>query len=90
MTRNRGCSLFNVVRDPTEASAFAWHMLRDRKLAARKFPSIIIRSKANLYSLDFHAEQQPNPLSRVTLGSDLDVFRNAPDLVDWRYSRERC
>ncbi len=76
----------NVLADPAGAGAFAWHMLRDRKLAERKFPSIIIRSRANLYSLDFHAEQQPNPQSRVTLGGDCDPLGVPRIRVDWRYT----
>ncbi len=47
----------NVATGPFDAAGFAWHMLTDRKLAERKFPSIIIKPKANLFSLDFHAEQ---------------------------------
>jgi choline dehydrogenase-like flavoprotein len=76
----------NVVADPFGAVKFAWHMLRDRKLAERKFPSIIIRSRANLYSLDFHAEQQPNPASRVTLGGEVDALQMPRLHVDWRYT----
>jgi choline dehydrogenase-like flavoprotein len=77
----------NIAARPLDVLTFAWHMLRDRKLADRKFPSIIIRSRANLYSLDFHAEQQPNPESRVTLGSGSDCF-DVPRLsIDWRYTR---
>ena len=78
--------LINVVTNPADAAAFAWHMLRDRKLAERKFPSIIIRSRANLYSLDFHAEQQPNPQSRITLGCDRDALGVPRIRVDWRYT----
>jgi choline dehydrogenase-like flavoprotein len=76
----------NVVSDPFEAVGFAWHMLKDRKLAERKFPSIIIRSKANLYSLDFHAEQWPNPESRVTLAQDRDPLGMPRLRIDWRYT----
>jgi choline dehydrogenase-like flavoprotein len=76
----------NVLRDPLEAMGFGWHMLRDRKFAERKFPSIIIRSKANLFSLDFHAEQEPNPDSRVRLGSACDALQMPQLHVDWRYS----
>ncbi len=76
----------NVLGDPFEAAAFAWHMLRDRRLAERKFPSIIIRSKANLYSLDFHAEQEPNPSSRVRLGAERDALGMPRVHVDWHYS----
>jgi choline dehydrogenase-like flavoprotein len=63
-------------------------MLRDRKLAERKFPSIIIRSKANLYSLDFHAEQQPNPASRITLSERLDALGMPQIRIDWRYTAD--
>ena len=77
----------NIVARPFDAFSFAWHMLRDRKLADRKFPSIIIRSRANLYSLDFHAEQHPNPESRVTLAGGSDIF-DVPRLkIDWRYTK---
>jgi choline dehydrogenase-like flavoprotein len=77
----------NIAARPFDAFSFAWHMLRDRKLADRKFPSIIIRSRANLYSLDFHAEQHPNPESRVSLDSAKDVF-DVPRLkIDWRYTK---
>ncbi len=76
----------NVLRDPLEAAEFAWHMLRDRKLAARKFPSIIVRSKANLYSVDFHAEQLPDPASRVLLDHTLDALGTPRLRIDWRYT----
>ncbi len=79
--------LGNIAAQPFDAFSFAWHMLRDRKLADRKFPSIIIRSSANLYSLDFHSEQQPNAESIVSLGSGSDVF-GVPRLnIDWRYTK---
>lgn len=77
----------NVMYAPTDAFAFALHMLRDRRLAERKFPSIIIRPRTSLFSLDFHAEQQPNPLSRVTLGDQVDALGMPQLTVDWRYTR---
>ena len=78
--------LVNVARGPLDAVGFAWHMLRDRKLAGRKFPSIIIRSKANLFSVDFHAEQQPNPASRITLTDARDALGMPRLNIDWRYT----
>ncbi len=78
--------LRNAALRPHEAIGFAWHMLRDRRLAERKFPSIIIRSRANLYSLDFHAEQQPNPASRITLSDSLDEFGMPRLKIDWRHT----
>jgi choline dehydrogenase-like flavoprotein len=79
--------VLNVIVGPFDAVAFAWHMFRDRKMAERKFPSIIIKSKANLYSLDFHGEQEPNPLSRVTLDDQLDPLGVPRIKVDWRYTQ---
>ncbi len=77
----------NVATRPFDAFAFAWHMLRDRKLAVRKFPSIIIKSRGNLYSIDFHAEQVPNPASRVTLNPESRDELGMPRLhIDWRYT----
>jgi choline dehydrogenase-like flavoprotein len=76
----------NVAAGPFDAAAFGWHMLKDRKFAERKFPSIIIKSKANLFSLDFHAEQQPNPQSRITLTQALDPLGLPRLNVDWRYT----
>lgn len=77
----------NVASAPLDAVGFAFHMLRDRMLAERKFPSIILRSRANLFSLDFHAEQQPNALSRVMLGEDRDALDMPRLVVDWRYTQ---
>ncbi len=76
----------NVLAGPFDAAGFAWHMLRDRLLAERKFPSIIVKPKANLFSLDFHAEQQPNPDSRVTLTGEVDALGMPRLAIDWRYT----
>jgi choline dehydrogenase-like flavoprotein len=78
----------NVLRQPLDAMEFAWMMLRKRKLAERKFPSIIVRSRANLYSIDFHAEQQPNASSRVTLEERQDALGMQRLRIDWRYTAE--
>jgi len=78
----------NVVTGPVEAASFTWHMVRDRMLAERKFPSIIINSKANLYSIDFHAEQYPNAASRVLLDDTVDALGMPRIKIDWRYLPE--
>lgn len=76
----------NVMIGPFDAAGFAWHMLKDRTLAERKFPSIIIKPKANLFSLDFHAEQQPTPESRVVLMTEVDALGMPRLRADWRYT----
>jgi choline dehydrogenase-like flavoprotein len=77
----------NVLGGPHEVIGFGHHMLRDRFLAARKFPSIIVKSTAGHYSLDFHAEQEPAAESRVSLGQDRDELGMPRLLVDWRYTQ---
>lgn len=77
----------NLLRDPGQAIAFAWQMLTQRRLAERKFPSIIVRPRSGRYSLDFHAEQEPNPLSRVTLSDEVDALGVPRLRIDWRYTR---
>jgi choline dehydrogenase-like flavoprotein len=76
----------NAATDPLSTVRFLTHWLRRRTLAERKFPSIIIRPRTNLFSLDFHAEQVPNPDSRITLGTKTDRFGNRQVRVDWRYT----
>lgn len=76
----------NLATDLPGTAAFGWHLFTRRKLAARKFPSIIVHPKANRFSLDFHAEQQPNRESRVTLTSARDALGMPQLLVDWRHA----
>jgi choline dehydrogenase-like flavoprotein len=77
----------NVLGGPHEVIVFGSHMLRDRLLAARKFPSIIVKSTAGHYSLDFHAEQEPSAHSRVSLAQERDELDMPRLLVDWRYTQ---
>lgn len=78
--------LANVARDPIGVARFAQGMLLGRKLAARKFPSIVVTPRSGAFSLDFHAEQEPNPESRVQLGADVDAWGMPRLLVDWQYT----
>lgn len=78
--------LRNVLLGAPATARFMWHMLTERKLAARKFPSIIVQPRNHRYSLDFHAEQEPNPDSRVTLGNEVDALGMRRLHIDWRYT----
>lgn len=66
--------------------AFGLEWLRERILARRKLPSIVLRSRDNAYSLHFDAEQRPNPDSRVFLGEELDELGQRRLVVDWRHT----
>ncbi len=75
----------NIAATPLHTAGFLLHWLRRRTLAARKFPSIIVRPPGGTYSLDIHAEQFPNPDSRVTLAGSRDALGVPRLRVDWRH-----
>lgn len=78
----------NVAFAPFSAAQFAARMLTGRFLAERKIPSLVVKSKAGLFSIDFHAEQIPNFESRITLTDDADAFGMPRIKIDWRYTRQ--
>ena len=78
--------LRNVATDARGTAGFLLHWLRHRTLAARKYPSVIVAPRDNRYSLDFHAEQEPNPMSRVSLTQERDALGQQRVLVDWRHT----
>jgi choline dehydrogenase-like flavoprotein len=76
----------NVARDPVGLASFMLHWVRRRTLSARKFPSVIVRTRHNRFTLDYHAEQTPNPDSRVSLSKEVDVLGMPKLRIDWRHS----
>ncbi|AKM30222.1 FAD-dependent oxidoreductase [Pandoraea faecigallinarum] len=76
----------NVVMDAPNTVRFLTHWLTHRTLAARKFPSVIVRPANLRFSLDFHAEQVPYENSRVTLGDERDTLGMRRIHIDWRYT----
>ncbi|MCJ2132203.1 GMC oxidoreductase [Methylobacterium sp. E-045] len=78
--------LRNVVTEPVATAGFFMHGVRHRVFSARKYPSVIVRSPGNLFSLDYHGEQVPNPDSRVSLGRETDALGLPRVTVDWRHS----
>jgi choline dehydrogenase-like flavoprotein len=83
---DRTAHLWNVVRDAPATAGFAAHLLLWRLLARRKYPSIIVAPKSGQFTLDVHAEQLPNPQSRLLLSDRCDRF-GMPELrIDWRWS----
>ena len=76
----------NVLVAPLDTARFLSHLLARRTLASRKFPSIVVSPKSLCYTLDFHAEQVPDPNSRITLTDQRDHFGMPRLRVEWRYS----
>jgi choline dehydrogenase-like flavoprotein len=79
--------LWNVISGPLETFAFLAHWISKRTLAARKFPSVILRNTTNKFSLEVHAEQAPRIDSRITLTDTEDALGMPQVKVDWRYGK---
>lgn len=79
---------WNILSGPIETIKFLWHWLTKRTLAQRKFPSVILPNKTNQFSLEVHAEQIPNPESRITLSKEKDKLGLPKVLIDWNYLPE--
>lgn len=79
--------LANVALDPLDTARFLTHWVSKRTLAARKFPSVVLRNKTNKFSLDLHGEQIPQAQSRITLTSEQDALGMPKMRIDWRYHR---
>lgn len=76
----------NILFDPFDTLYFLYHWITKRTLAKRKFPTVVIPSRANRFSLDFHSEQAPNRDSRITLTEQRDALGLPRIRIDWRYS----
>jgi choline dehydrogenase-like flavoprotein len=74
----------NILRRPDRLAAFSRTWIRDRILADRKLPSVVLGSKSGAYTLEFHAEQAPNPDSRLSLSEARDALGMRRLRLDWR------
>jgi choline dehydrogenase-like flavoprotein len=80
--------LKNVLLSPFEISRFGLRWIPKRILASRKFPSIILENKTNMFSLEANGEQCPNHDSRIYLADELDELGLRRVVVDWKYSMQ--
>lgn len=74
----------NIARQPFRLATFGTNWLRRRTFAERKLPSVVLGSRQNSYELEFHAEQAPNPDSRLSLSSERDAYGMPRLKIDWR------
>lgn len=79
--------LFNIVTDPLDIIKFLTHWVTKRTFADRKFPSIILSNRNNLFSFDVHGEQEPNINSRVSLIDATDQLGMPQIKIDWQYTK---
>ena len=78
----------NVASDLPATIAFLARFVRDRYFSAERIPGYFLRNRARRYGLSYHAEQIPNPDSRVTLAAETDRLGLPRLRVDLRFSRD--
>lgn len=80
--------LRNIILGSPKLTAFAADWTRRRILASRKLPSVVLADPRGFYPADINGEQEPNPDSRITLGSDRDALGMPKVRVAWRATVE--
>jgi len=86
--RRYGPHLLNVARRPWEAVADVFEVLRRRYLSEVRKPGFVLRNDGGTYALHYHAEQIPNPDSRVWLNQEIGPD-GLPCLdIDFRYTEQ--
>jgi choline dehydrogenase-like flavoprotein len=86
--RHYGRHLLNVATRPWQAVADVVGILRHRYLSAVRKPGFVLRNNGGTYALHYHAEQIPNPDSRVTLNGQTGPD-GLPCLdIDFRYTQQ--
>ena len=75
---------WNVAARPFALARFGLDWVDRRMLRSRQLPSVALYSSIGRYAIEFHAEQAPDPGSRLTLGSAADRFGMPELTIDWR------
>lgn len=81
-----GAHLRNIVLGAPRLAGFGADWLVRRVLAQRKLPSVVLLDRRASYPVDINAEQEPNPDSRVRLGTECDALGMPRLVVDWQTS----
>ena len=78
----------NVASDLPATVGFLARFVRERYFSAERIPGYFLRNRARRYGLSYHAEQIPNPDSRVTLAAETDRLGLPRLRIDLRFSRD--
>ncbi len=78
----------NVAIGLPQLGRFAAVWLVRHSWARRKLPYVAIASRDGSFSLDYNAEQSPNPDSRITLGEERDQLGMPRLKVNWQVRPE--
>ncbi|RDV43419.1 GMC oxidoreductase [Leifsonia sp. ku-ls] len=84
--RHYGAHILNVLRRPFRAIADSLDILRWRYLSRVRKPGFLLRTDNGRYAIHYHAEQIPNPDSRLTLDGGTNPDGTPTLRIDFRYT----
>jgi len=80
--------LRNAILGAPRGAMDIFRILRDRFINRPKKPGFLVSNRGGKYALHFHAEQVPNPDSRITLSDEVDAYGMARARIDLRYTEQ--
>jgi choline dehydrogenase-like flavoprotein len=84
---SRASHLRNILHEPLATGRFAASFGTRRFLTrGRRAPGFFVYSRQNVYPLQYHGEQRPNPASTVALTRDVDRLGRRRLAIDLRFS----
>ncbi|MBY8977356.1 hypothetical protein KHP62_16190 [Rhodobacteraceae bacterium NNCM2] len=78
--------LRNIVSDLPATVGYAGSTLMRRIWRDDRPADWLVKNQSGRYRLAYHAEQLPNPDSRVTLGNEVDSFGRHKLMIDFRFA----
>ena len=84
--RHYGAHVRNLLLDAPRAANDVLRILHDRYLTRPRKPAFLLRTSSGKYALHYHAEQEPNSQSRITLTDEKDRFGLPRVAVDLRFT----
>ena len=80
--------LRNAIFGAPQGAMDIYRILRDRFLRKPKKPGFLVSNKGGEYALHYHAEQIPNPESRITLSNERDANGVPRARIDLRFTEQ--
>ena len=81
-----GAHIGNVLYGAPAGALDLLKIIRDRFLTSPRKPSFLVRNRDGVYALHYHAEQEPNPDSRIILTDEVDRFGLLRVAIDLRFT----
>ncbi|MFC5863705.1 GMC oxidoreductase [Acidicapsa dinghuensis] len=83
-----GAHLRNAILGAPRGAVDIYRILRDRFIRKPKKPGFLVPNAGRKYALHYHAEQVPDPESRISLSSERDSFGLQRAQIDLRFTEQ--